>query len=101
MILMHHDWDAWVEFHGSEHQVAQVGVLGIRSGASGSLDDYRRIRLLGRFHNRLDLFHIVDIECCDSVVVFGRMVQDFSKGYQSHFGAPRRVRGSLERGCNS
>jgi hypothetical protein len=52
------------------------------------LDNHWRVRLLGRFHDGLDLLHIVDVEGCNAIVVFSSVVEDFTEGYQSHIGAP-------------
>ena len=35
----------------------------------------------GRFHDRLDLLHVIDVQGGDSVVVFGGMIENDSHWY--------------------
>ena len=75
MVLVHGDRDLRIELGGGEHQVPQVVVLRVGPGAARGLHDDRRIGLLGRLHDRLDLLHVVDVERGQAVVVFGGMIQ--------------------------
>ena len=86
VILVHHDRDVRVKFGCREHQVTQVSVLRVRSGTTRRLDDHRRISFLGRLHDRLDLFHVVDVEGGDAVIVLGCMIKDDAKRNQRHDG---------------
>ena len=70
VILVHHNRDVWIKLHSREHEVSQICILRIGPRTARCLNDHRRIGLLGRFHNRLDLFHVVDVKCGNSIVVF-------------------------------
>ncbi len=88
VVLVHDDRNAWIELDGREHEVSKVGVLGISPSPSRGLDNHRRVCLLGRLHDGLDLLHIIDVKGGYAVVVFSSVVEDFTKRYQSHVGAP-------------
>ena len=84
VVLVHDDRDVRVKLGRRQHQVTQVGVLRVRSCTARCLNDHRRIGLLSRLHDRLDLFHVVDVERSDAVIVFGGMIEDDSKWNQWH-----------------
>ncbi len=75
VVLVHGHRDVRIEFDGSQHQVSQVIVLRVRACAAGGLHDDRRVRFVRRFHDRLDLFHVVHVEGGDAVVVFRRVIE--------------------------
>ncbi len=86
VILVHHDRDVRIEFRGGQHQVTQVGVLRVRAGSARCLNDHWRIRFFSRLHDRLNLFHVVDIECSNAVIVFSSVIKDDAKRNQWHGG---------------
>lgn len=75
MVLVHDDGNAWVQLGSGEHQVAEVVVLRIGAGPPTGLDNHGRVGLLGRLHDRLNLFHIVHVEGCQAVVILGGVIQ--------------------------
>ena len=84
MVLVHDDWNLWVQFRRGDHQVTKVGVLGVSTSATRSLDDDRRIGFISSFHDRLDLLHVVDVERRNAVIVFGGVIQDNAKWDEWH-----------------
>ena len=60
---------------GGEQKMSKVNVPGVLTGAAAGLHDDRRIAGRRRPHNRLHLFHIVDIERRHPIAVFRRMVK--------------------------
>ena len=81
MVQVHGDGDLRIQLGGRDHEVAQVVVLGVGAGAAGGLDDDGGVGLLGRFHDGLDLFHVVDVEGRQPVAVLGRVVQQGAHRY--------------------
>ena len=70
--------------NGGEHQVAQEHVVRVLTRAAAGLDDHRRVGFLRRFHDGLDLFHVVDIERGQTVIVLGGVVTQFAQGNHRH-----------------
>ena len=87
VILVHGDRNLRIQLHRRQDQVPQVRFLGIAARAARGLDDDRRLGSGGRGHDRLNLFHVVDVEGRQSVVVFGGMIEEDTHWYQWH-GAP-------------
>ena len=54
----------------------EVAVLGEGARAAAGLDDDRRLGLLGRLHDGLNLFHVVDVEGADAVSALGGLVEE-------------------------
>ena len=75
MILVHGDGDLWIEFRGRLNELEEVKILGKLARAAAGLDDDGRAGFLGRDHDGLDLFHIVDVECADAVTALGGLVE--------------------------
>ena len=75
VILMHGDGDLGIELGGGLDELEEVKVLGELAGAAAGLDDDGRPGFLGRRHDGLDLFHIVDVECADAVTALGGLVE--------------------------
>ena len=75
VILVHHDRNMRVGFHRRRDQVAQERFAGIFARAGGALHDHRAVGFIGRFHDGLDLFQIVHVECGQAVAVFRRMIE--------------------------
>ena len=65
-----------INFGRGDHQVVQEPILRIGTRTAAGLDDHRRLGFAGRLHDRLDLFHVVDVECANSVSAFGRLIED-------------------------
>ena len=84
VVLVHGDRNARVELGRGEHQVAEVVVLAVAAGAPRGLHDHRRIGLLRRLHDRLDLLHVVDVERREAVGVFGGVVEQDPHGDEGH-----------------
>ncbi len=80
MILVHAHGDLGIKLNGGQHEVAEIGVLRIAAGAAGGLDDDRALSLAGGFHDRLDLFHVVDVQSGYAVTVFGGVVEQDAHG---------------------
>jgi hypothetical protein len=55
--------------------VIQETILRVSAGAAAGLDDDRRLGFAGCFHDRLNLFHVVDVERANSVSTLCRFVQ--------------------------
>ena len=84
MVLVHRDRDPRIELGGGEHQVAEVIVLAEAAGTAGRLHDHRRLRLLGRLHDRLDLLHVVHVEGGDAIPVLGGVIEQDAHGNERH-----------------
>ena len=84
VILVHGHRNVRIQFDRRQHQVPQVSVLRVGARTARRLDDDRRVGLFGRFHDRLNLFHVVHVECGNAVIVLGRVVQEDAKRDQCH-----------------
>ena len=84
MVLMHHHRNVGIRFSGSQNQVAEKNLTRIAACATGSLQDDRTIGLVGRFHDCLHLFKVVDVECRYAVAVFGSVVEQEPKRNERH-----------------
>lgn len=67
--LMHADRDMRIHLDRRAAQVRQNNVVSEFSGATTDLHDDRAIGGICRFHDRQHLFHVVDVECGQSVVI--------------------------------
>jgi hypothetical protein len=88
VILVHDNRDVRIQFGRRDHQMTQVGVLGVSPSTPRCLNDHGRVGFIGGFHDRLDLFHIVDVECCYAVVVLCGVVEHNAKWNQCHVQLP-------------
>jgi hypothetical protein len=84
VVLMHRDRDPRIELRGGQHQVPEVVVLAVAAGAAGSLHDHGRLRLLGRFHDGLDLLHVVDVEGGQAVAIGGGVIEQDAHRDERH-----------------
>ena len=84
VVLMHADRDLRIDFDAGVHHVLEHDVVGVLAGAARGLDDHRRIDGGGRRHDGQRLFHIVDVEGRNAVVVLGGVVEQLAKGNASH-----------------
>ena len=80
VILVHGDRDLGIQLGRGQHQVEEVEVFGKLARAAAGLDDDRRLGFLGRHHDGLDLFHVVDVECADAVSALGGLVEKLPHG---------------------
>ena len=80
VILVHGDGNLGIELGGRLDQVEEIEVLGKLARAAAGLDDDRRLGFLGRPHDGLNLFHIVDVECADAVTALGGLVEQLPHG---------------------
>ncbi len=55
---------------GRLHQLDQVGMVGVFTGAGRNLQDQGGLQVLGRLGDTLDDLHVVDIESTDGVTAF-------------------------------
>ena len=84
VILVHDHRNVRVSFEGGQDLVAQEGFASVFAGAGRSLHDHRGVELAGRFHNRPDLFHVVDVEGGQAVIIFGSMIEQLAQGNERH-----------------
>jgi hypothetical protein len=56
--------------------VIQEPVIGVSPRAAARLNDDGRLGLARRFHDRLNLFQVVDVECANTVTAFGSLVEN-------------------------
>ncbi len=75
VIKMQHDLHVGMADDGRLHQLLEVNHVAVLQGATAGLDDDRRVQLLGRAHDGLNLLHVVNIECADPVATFGSFFQ--------------------------
>jgi hypothetical protein len=80
VILVHGDGNVGVEFGGGLDELEEVEILGKLARAAAGLDDDGRLGFLGRSHDGLNLFHIVDVECADAVTALGGLVEELPHG---------------------
>ena len=76
VVQVQHRGNLGIEFGGRHHQVIQEPVLRIGARAAAGLNDHRRLGFAGRLHDRLDLFHVVDVECANAVAALGCFVEE-------------------------
>ena len=100
MILVEDDRDVGVGFGGREHHVPQIRLARVFARPRRRLQDHRRAGFLGRFHDRLDLLEVVDVERGDAVAVLGGVVEHLAQGHESHRGFLPKLRiDESEMGC--
>ena len=76
VVQVKHGRNFRVQFRGREHQVIQEFVLRIGARTAAGLNDHRRLGFASRFHDGLNLFHVVDVEGANAVAALGRFVQN-------------------------
>ena len=84
MVLVHHDRDVREFFNCGQNQMAQEWGTCVFACACGCLNDNGGVDLVGRLHNGAHLFEVVNVECGQTVAVFGSMVQQLAHGYECH-----------------
>ena len=66
------------------NQLHQVGVVGIRAGALGNLQDDRGLLLAAGLGDGLDDLHVVHVESADSVAAVVSLLEHFGSSNKSH-----------------
>ncbi len=84
MVEVHTDRDVRVDFADGVHHVLQHDVVGIGAGAARRLDDDGSGRLVGSGHDGQRLFHVVDVERRNPVVMLSSVIKQLAKGNSSH-----------------
>ena len=84
MVLVHDDRNVRVGFKRGQDLVAQERLASVFAGACRGLHDHRRIQLVGPFHDGPDLFHVVDVERRQAVVVFSGVVEQLAQRDEGH-----------------
>jgi hypothetical protein len=72
---MHTHGDIWPLLYGSDYQVAQERRAGIRACTRRCLHDDRAVSLFSRLHDRVHLFHVVNVERWYTVTVLGGVIE--------------------------
>src|SRR6266567_7310099 len=72
------------ETQRSLNELFQIYRIGVLPRAFGNLDHHGRLFLFTGLHNRLEEFHVVDVERADGVFAFERLVEQFSGVCQWH-----------------
>ena len=67
--------DLGIDLGGRQHQVIQEAILRIGARPAARLHDHRRLGLASGLHDRLDLFHVVDVESAHAVTALGGLIQ--------------------------
>ncbi len=75
VVQVKHHGDFRIELRGRQHQVIKEAVLRVSARAAAGLNDDRRLGFPSRFHDGLNLFHVVDVERANSVAALGGFVQ--------------------------
>ncbi len=84
VILVHDHRNMGVGFNRCLDQVFQEAFAGVLAGAGRGLHDHRAVGFSRCFHDRLNLFKIVDVECGNAIAVFGGMVEQLAHGNEGH-----------------
>jgi hypothetical protein len=80
VVLVHRNRNVRIKLAGSQNQVKEIAVLRKLARAAAGLNDDGRAGFLRRFHDRLNLFHIVDVERADAVTALGGLVEQLPHG---------------------
>ena len=70
------------------HQLDQIGVVGIGTGALGNLQDHRGVDLAGGLGDALNDLHVVDVEGADGVPAVIGLGKHFFRSYKGHSSYP-------------
>ncbi|MCY1370474.1 hypothetical protein D9M69_575660 [compost metagenome] len=89
MVLVHHHRDVWVHLGSGLDQVLDEGFTRVLAGTGRGLQDDRSADLVGRGHDGLHLFEVVDVERRNAVAVGGGVVEQFAHGNESHEKSPK------------
>jgi hypothetical protein len=84
MILVHHDRNVRIHFHGAQNQVAQKRFPRIFSCPGRRLHDDRTVGFVSRLHDGLNLLQIIDIESRYAITVFCSVIENLAHGNEWH-----------------
>ncbi|OQB35258.1 MAG: hypothetical protein BWY09_02374 [Candidatus Hydrogenedentes bacterium ADurb.Bin179] len=84
MVEVHGHGNVGKLFRGRFHQFLQVDHLAVFQGAPAGLNDNRAVGIIGRLHDRLNLFHIVDVKRADAIAALRGFIQYLTHGYKWH-----------------
>ena len=76
--------DLRIILKGSLDQADDIFLTGIIAGAFRSLKNDRRLLFLGSFHDPLDDFHVIHIECTNGIMPLICLFKHFSSSYERH-----------------
>ena len=76
--------DLRIILKGSLDQTDDIFLTGIIAGAFRSLKNDRRLLFLGSFHDPLDDFHVIHIECTNGIMPLICLFKHFSSSYERH-----------------
>ena len=75
MILVHDNGNVRIRFYCGFDQVTQKRFARVFARPRRTLHDHGAVGFVSRFHDRLDLLQVVDVERGQAVAVFSRMIE--------------------------
>ena len=91
VVLVHDQRNMRIGLDRRQNQMLDEGLTRVLAGARAGLQDDWRANLLGRRHDGLHLFQVVDIESRNAVAVGRGMVEQFAHGNKSHDGILQKL----------
>ena len=113
MILMQYRRDLRIHFGSGLHETKEKSVICVGARSATGLNDDGRPGFTRRFHDRLDLFHVVDVERPNTVATFGGFIKYLIQAaieaypkiplvmHQDHGQSPDVCRGAIDLGFSS
>jgi hypothetical protein len=77
-----------IGFNRGQNQVTQEWFTGVITRTGGTLQDDRAVCGVGRNHDRLDLFQVVNVERRQAIAIFRCVVEKLTQCYESHLLSP-------------
>ena len=84
MVQVQGGGDFRIVLEGNFYKSYNIFLTGVVAGAFRSLENHRRFFFLSSFHDALDDFHVVHIECTNGIVTFVRFFKHFRSSYERH-----------------
>ena len=84
VILVHHNGNMGVGLDRCQDQVAQEVFARVGPRTARRLQDHRAVGFIGSLHDRLDLLHVVDVKCWDTVAILGCVIEQESHRDECH-----------------
>ena len=84
VVQMQHDGDIGAALHSGLHQLHQISVVGIGTGALADLKDHGGVLLLAGLGDALYDLHVVDVESADGVAAVIGLFKHFLGSDQWH-----------------
>ena len=81
---MQNDRNIGAALHSGLNQLHKIGMVGIGAGALADLQDHRRVLFLTGFGDALHDFHVIHVECADSIAAIVSFLEHFGGSYQWH-----------------